>query len=69
MLVVTTGSDAPLHIGGSAALVWHHLHQPTTLDVLVALVDEEISESSDEMRDDVRRLLDDLVARGVVTKS
>jgi hypothetical protein len=66
-LVVTVGSPAPLRIAGSAALVWQHLEQPATVEDIVRRLETEVEVPAARLQEDVSHLLDELVARGVVT--
>jgi hypothetical protein len=67
MLVVTVGAAAPLRISGSAPLVWQVLESPGTFDELVERLQHQVDASPGHLEQDVRRLLDELVAQGSVT--
>lgn len=66
LLVAAVPPNAPTRIVGSAALVWAHLTEPTTLDALVDRLSAEVSASADALRADVQALLAQLEPLGLV---
>jgi hypothetical protein len=66
LLVAAVPPNPPTRIVGSAALVWAHLAEPTTLDALVDRLSVEVSAPADALRADVQALLAQLEPLGLV---
>lgn len=66
LLVAAVPPNPPTRIAGSAAAVWAHLAEPTTIDELVARLADEVGVPADGLRADVEALLAQLEPLGLL---
>ena len=69
VIVFPVGTDDPVTIGGSGAVVWDLLAEPATLDELVATLAEVYEGDAASIASDVADLLSQLEALGAIQRA
>jgi Coenzyme PQQ synthesis protein D (PqqD) len=65
-LLLPYGADEPISLNSSAAEIWESLQQPESTEAVVAQLAARHGLAADDLRDEVTRAIDGLVAVGAV---